>query len=162
MSDDQPDPIREIRTELINHADPIVQQAYEYIVDLELAHAKRGDDHAAEVERLRAVQKAFVRDNRDKTNAVRELEAKVERLEASVERTARAFRACKQAREDAAALHRAEVERLTDQRDWHRVRNDALQKAQRHMRDPERKVVCDILANGTTYVEPFRAALEEA
>lgn len=53
----------------------------------------------------------------------------------------------------------AEVERVTAQRDWQQARNDALQKVQRHMRDPERKVVCDILANGTTYVEPFRAAL---
>ena len=49
---------------------------------------------------------------------------------------------------------------LEASRDFSRRRCDALQAAQRHMRDPERKVVCDILANGTTYIEPYRAALE--
>ena len=34
---------------------------------------------------------------------------------------------------------------------WFRQRCDALQAAQKHMRDPERKMVCDILANGKTY-----------
>jgi hypothetical protein len=38
------------------------------------------DDLSAEVERLRDVQGAFVRDNNDKTNTVRDLLAEVERL----------------------------------------------------------------------------------
>ena len=35
--------------------------------------------------------------------------------------------------------------------DWFRQRCDELQSAQQHMRDPERKIVCDILANGKTF-----------
>ena len=35
----------------------------------------RHDDHLAEVERLQAVRRALVRDNRDKTNTIRQLEA---------------------------------------------------------------------------------------
>ena len=35
--------------------------------------------------------------------------------------------------------------------DWFRHRFDELQKAQQHMRDPERKMVCDILANCKTF-----------
>ena len=34
---------------------------------------------------------------------------------------------------------------------WFKQRCDALQDAQKHMRDPERKMVCDILANGKTF-----------
>ena len=44
----------------------------------------------------------------------------------------------------------AEVERLKDSRDWYSRRCDALQAVQDKMRDPERKAVCDILANGST------------
>ena len=40
------------------------------------------DDHEAEVEELRAVRRALVRDNRDKTNTIRELQARVQQLEA--------------------------------------------------------------------------------
>lgn len=54
MSDELPDPIRELRTPLINHDDPIVREAYAYIVDLELTCARQTDDHAAEVKRLTA------------------------------------------------------------------------------------------------------------
>ena len=44
----------------------------------------------------------------------------------------------------------AEIEDLRDSRDFYKRRCDELQKAQRDMRDPERKAVCDILANGKT------------
>lgn len=37
-------------------------------------------------------------------------------------------------------------------RDFYKRRCDALQAIQNKMRDPERKAVCDILANGETYV----------
>ncbi|MDE2107271.1 MAG: hypothetical protein KGL39_59285 [Patescibacteria group bacterium] len=40
--------------------------------------------------------------------------------------------------------------RLRDSRDFYKRRCDALQAAQGKMRDPERKAVCDILANGST------------
>lgn len=45
---------------------------------------------------------------------------------------------------------KAERDRLRNSRDFYKHRCDALQKAQQHMRDPERKAVCDILANGKT------------
>ncbi len=56
------------------------------------------------------------------------------------------------------ATGRCGVCRLEDERDearatveWQARRLDALQAQQRVMRDPERKMVCDILANGKTY-----------
>ena len=36
--------------------------------------------------------------------------------------------------------------------EFYKTRCDALQRVQARMRDPERKMVCDILANGTTNV----------
>ena len=66
---------------------------------------------------------------------------RIEFLEAEVERL--------QARE------RELIEALA----WRHRRFNTLQAAQRHMRDPERRVVCDILATGTTYIEPYSAAL---
>lgn len=38
---------------------------------------------------------------------------------------------------------------------WRGDRLDALQRQQRVMRDPERKMVCDILANGSTTEPPY-------
>ena len=38
--------------------------------------------------------------------------------------------------------------------DFYRCRCEALQAVQSQMRDPERKMVCDILANGKTYEKP--------
>jgi len=43
-----------------------------------------------------------------------------------------------------------EIDRLRKSREWYASRCAALQKAQNKMRDPERKAVCDILANGST------------
>ena len=40
--------------------------------------------------------------------------------------------------------------RMKGSRSWHALRTSRLMSAQQHMRDPERKWVCDILANGTT------------
>jgi hypothetical protein len=45
----------------------------------------------------------------------------------------------------------AEIERLRESVAWHERRWAELQKQQAQMRDPERKMVCDILANGKTY-----------
>lgn len=42
------------------------------------------------------------------------------------------------------------IERLEHEVRFYRVRIEALQQWQRRMRDPERTVVCDILANGHT------------
>lgn len=50
-------------------------------------------------------------------------------------------------------------EELSKQRqhtEFYQKRCDALQQAQHHMRDPERKMVCDILANGMTYEKPVQ------
>jgi len=44
-----------------------------------------------------------------------------------------------------------EIERLRESVAWHERRWAELQKQQAQMRDPERKMVCDILANGKTY-----------
>ena len=61
-------------------------------------------------------------------------------------------------RKDLAAILRKvskscdEIERLESSRDFYKRRCDALQAVQDKMRDPERKAVCDILANGKTYV----------
>ena len=43
-----------------------------------------------------------------------------------------------------------EIDRLRNSRDFYKRRCEALQAAQNKMRDPERKAVCDILANGST------------
>jgi hypothetical protein len=45
-----------------------------------------------------------------------------------------------------------EVKRLRSSLDFYKRRADALQKAQQQMRDPERTMVCDILANGCLLV----------
>ena len=49
----------------------------------------------------------------------------------------------------------AEVARLRRENQWLNARLKALQDQQRVMRDPERKMVCDILANGRTYEKPL-------
>ena len=46
------------------------------------------------------------------------------------------------------------LEREKRRADWFEQRCNTLQQAQANMRDPERKMVCDILANGKTYVTP--------
>ena len=50
----------------------------------------------------------------------------------------------------------SEITRLQQSRDFYKRRCDALQSAQTRMRDPERKMVCDILANGLTREEPVK------
>lgn len=45
---------------------------------------------------------------------------------------------------------REENERLRGSRDFYMHRCEVLQAVQNKMRDPERKAVCDILANGST------------
>lgn len=47
-----------------------------------------------------------------------------------------------------------EIERLQKSRDFYRRRCDLLQEWQGRMRDPERTLVCDILANGQTLPDP--------
>lgn len=43
------------------------------------------------------------------------------------------------------------LKRLVSEVRWYQRRATALQVVQKQMRDPERKMVCDILANGCTY-----------
>ena len=100
--------------------------------------AEKAEAQLAQVTRERDQLKVDVRDALDGHRAARTSEDV-------------SLRAAQQA-EAALAASRAEV-------DWYQHRCDMLLRAQREMRDPERKVVCDIIANGTTYVEPFRAAL---
>lgn len=45
-------------------------------------------------------------------------------------------------------MEKAEAERLREEKEFYKRRCDALQKEQSGMRDPERQIVCDILANG--------------
>lgn len=47
-----------------------------------------------------------------------------------------------------------EIERLRHSVAFYRRRCDLLQAWQRRMRDPERTLVCDILANGQTMPDP--------
>lgn len=49
---------------------------------------------------------------------------------------------------------RAEVERMKDSVEWHRRRFDMLQQEQYRMRDPERTILCDILANCSLMRDP--------
>jgi len=41
---------------------------------------------------------------------------------------------------------------LSDEVEWYKMRCRKIGEIQKYMRDPERKAVCDILANGTTHV----------
>ena len=57
----------------------------------------------------------------------------------------------------------AEINRLSSSRDFYARRCEALQVVQDKMRDPERKAVCDILANGsTTALDPVDRSHEYA
>lgn len=46
------------------------------------------------------------------------------------------------------------LKRAEDARDWYKRRVELLEKIQKHMRDPERTIVCDILANGQLLPDP--------
>jgi hypothetical protein len=60
---------------------------------------------------------------------------------------------------DAVVVIKREIKRLQDRCEWYKLRCDALQQQQRFMRDPERKMVCDILANGKTSVDKINTSL---
>lgn len=47
------------------------------------------------------------------------------------------------------------LRRLKSSKEFYERRCNELQRVQSQMRDPERKMVCDILANGTTHVKPM-------
>jgi len=86
-------------------------------------------------------------------------EEEIERLQESCRRREdRATEASHQASvlANVCADQKKEIERLREAVAWHERRWAELQKQQAQMRDPERKMVCDILANGKTYE---RAAL---
>lgn len=42
------------------------------------------------------------------------------------------------------------IVRIKNKAAWYALRVDRLQHAQQFMRDPERKMICDIIANGST------------
>ena len=44
--------------------------------------------------------------------------------------------------------------KLAHSADWNRRRVEMLSRLQKHMRDPERTLVCDILANGQLLPDP--------
>ena len=74
----------------------------------------------------------------------------------NVRRMLRAARLCEElghAGDTLAALE--ELKELRDTAAFYKRRCDALQAWQSSMRDPERTVVCDILANGFTLDQPF-------
>jgi chromosome segregation ATPase len=52
------------------------------------------------------------------------------------------------AAQDGVTKWQHEAERLREEKEFYKRRCDALQKEQSGMRDPERQIVCDILANG--------------
>jgi hypothetical protein len=71
----------------------------------------------------------------------------IERLKADMDAGAKDYCAIME-RYDA---QHVEIERLRESVAWHERRWAELQRQQAQMRDPERKMVCDILANGKTY-----------
>lgn len=50
------------------------------------------------------------------------------------------------------------IKRLKNSKEWYAKRCQKLQDVQKHMRDPERKWVCDILANNATDVTSSRTS----
>lgn len=61
---------------------------------------------------------------------------------------------------DTTALH-AYVKDIEQSRDWYKRRVDLLQEWQSKMRDPERTIVCDIIANGLTMEEGGRYSIDK-
>lgn len=53
---------------------------------------------------------------------------------------------------------RDELARVAESRDWYRSRIDMLQREQKRMREPERTLLCDILANCALLPDPARYA----
>jgi hypothetical protein len=56
--------------------------------------------------------------------------------------------------EDHNNTQEGELRHLQHSTDFYERRFALLQKVQNHMRDPERTIVCDILANGTLLPDP--------
>jgi chromosome segregation ATPase len=77
---------------------------------------------------------------RERDEARRDLEQTADQRDAAIAAETRALRERDEARADL---------------DWAHRRLDALQRAQRDMRDPERRMVCDILANGRLRAEGY-------
>ncbi len=71
-------------------------------------------------------------------------------LQAALRAIAAALRAAPEGLIEQHARDSQELRRLCQSRDFYKLRCEALQAAQSNMRDPERKAVCDILANGST------------
>ncbi len=46
------------------------------------------------------------------------------------------------------------IYRIKNRAAWYALRVDRMQSQQKYMRDPERRMVCDIIANGMTYAKP--------
>jgi hypothetical protein len=46
------------------------------------------------------------------------------------------------------------IEKLKSSKEWYAFRCELLQKVQKYMRDPERTIVCDILANNSLLPDP--------
>ncbi|NCA73123.1 MAG: hypothetical protein EOM91_24345 [Sphingobacteriia bacterium] len=59
--------------------------------------------------------------------------------------------------EDSPPVTMRELARVLDALDFYRGRCDLLQAQQARMRDPERTLVCDILANGQLLPDPTGA-----
>jgi hypothetical protein len=52
-------------------------------------------------------------------------------------------------------LHlKEQVKDLKSSKEWYASRFELLQKVQKYMRDPERTIVCDILANNSLLPDP--------
>lgn len=56
----------------------------------------------------------------------------------------------------------AQVAELAESRDWYKRRLDRLQREQEHFRDPERIMLCDIIANGHLLNDPKRYEIAQA
>lgn len=102
------------------------------------------DSRHDELQRLRAEVDDLTDSNGRKADRIDRLGETVERLRAELSQA------------------EATIGKLTKSRDFLSARCDALQVAQNMMRDPERTIVCDILANGRTYETTAPQPTQEA
>jgi chromosome segregation ATPase len=95
----------------------------------------------------------------DARERIFQLHSRAKEMDAALEMQREMLAASAQ-REDTLRARVAELEaerdKLKDSVAFYRARCDALQRAQSQMRDPERTVVCDILANGKARGEALR------